>query len=78
MLLDIESISLEPNESIVSRKIVTLRACREAQWPQGFQGTASGISLERRRKLEQSRREIVLLVARLHCSAVAVSDLREL
>src|SRR5689334_20133378 len=48
-----------PNEKPNPPKNVTLRTRREAQGPQGFGGTASGISPERQNELQQPRHEIV-------------------
>jgi len=52
---------------------VTLRARREAQGPEGLEGTALGISLESKGELEQSRHDVVMRFIGSHCFAVANS-----
>jgi hypothetical protein len=67
------SLARSANEVPINSEIVTLRTRREAQGPQGLEGTALGISLERQNELEQSRDEILLRFSDWHCLAVADS-----
>jgi hypothetical protein len=53
---------------------VTLRARREAQGPQGLEGTPLRMSLETESELEQSPHEIVVCFAVVNYLAVAVSS----
>jgi|SRR5262245_5455729 len=65
----------QPNDDVTQStgESVTLRTCREAQGPQGLEGTALGISLEGQNELEQSRHEVVVCFSRSHRFAVGNS-----